>query len=101
MTVRVQILQRRLECFSRDLKVLWIALKVFSIFVRKSSLDTRDCYVNVLVHTSERKKELGEGLEKFPFRSPKSFFVSFALFSPRTSLSERIEQPFHYLHTLH
>ena len=28
-------------------------------------------------------------------------FFSLALFSPRTSLSERIEQPFHYLHTLH
>ena len=25
MTEKIQILQRRLECFSRDLKVLWIA----------------------------------------------------------------------------
>ena len=39
MTEHVQILQRRLECFSRDLKVPWIALKsVFNIFGRKSSL---------------------------------------------------------------
>ena len=30
MTKQIQILQRRLEYFSRDLKVLWIALKVFS-----------------------------------------------------------------------
>ena len=29
MTEQVQILKRRLECISRDLKVLWIALKCF------------------------------------------------------------------------
>ena len=29
MTEQVQILKRRLECISRDLKVLWIALKSF------------------------------------------------------------------------
>ena len=34
MTEQVQILQRRLECLSRDLKVLWIALKVFSVYLR-------------------------------------------------------------------
>ena len=50
---------------------------------------------------SGRKKELGEGLERFPFRSPKSFFFSFSLFFPRISLSKCKEQPFHYLDTLH
>ena len=30
---QIQILQRRLECFSRALKVLWIALKVFSMYL--------------------------------------------------------------------
>ena len=32
MTKRIEILQRRLECFSRDLKVPWIALKVFWMY---------------------------------------------------------------------
>ena len=31
MTEQIQILQRRLECISRDLKVLWIALNDFSM----------------------------------------------------------------------
>ena len=36
---QIQILQRRLECISIDLKVLWIALKsVFNEFRRKPSL---------------------------------------------------------------
>ena len=29
----MQILQGRLECFSRALKVLWIALKAFSMYL--------------------------------------------------------------------
>ena len=33
MTEQIQILKRRLECISRDLKVLWIALKVFSLYL--------------------------------------------------------------------
>ena len=41
MTEQIQILQRRLECISRDLTVLWIALKsVFNEFIRKPSLGT-------------------------------------------------------------
>ena len=32
MTEQIQILQRRLECISRDVKVLWIALKCFFFF---------------------------------------------------------------------
>ena len=31
MAEQIQILRRRLECFSRDLKVVWIAKKVFSM----------------------------------------------------------------------
>ena len=33
MTQQIQILQRRLECFSRDLKVLCIAWKVFLMYL--------------------------------------------------------------------
>ena len=33
MTEQIQILWRRFECISRDLKVLWIASKVFSMYV--------------------------------------------------------------------
>ena len=40
MTEQTQILQRRLECISRELKVLWIALKVF-VFRIKPSLGAR------------------------------------------------------------
>ena len=38
---QIQILQRRVECFSRALKVLSIALKVFSMYIfrKKTSLD--------------------------------------------------------------
>ena len=31
MAEQIQILRRRLECFSRDLKVVWITKKVFSM----------------------------------------------------------------------
>ena len=87
--------------FQRSKSTLDSLKGVFNVFGRKPSLGNPDCYVNVLVHMSGRKKELGEGLERFPFPSPKSFFFSFALFFPRISLSERKEQPFHYLDTLH
>ena len=33
MTEQIQILQRRFENVSRDLKVLWTALKVFSLYL--------------------------------------------------------------------
>ena len=33
MTEQIQILKRLLECISRDLKVLWIAQKVFSMYL--------------------------------------------------------------------
>ena len=31
MTEQIQILQRRFECISRDVKVLWVALRAFSM----------------------------------------------------------------------
>ena len=33
MTEQIQILKRFLECISRDLKVLWIAQKVFAMYL--------------------------------------------------------------------
>ena len=33
MIEQIWILQRRLECISKKLKVLWIALKVFSMYL--------------------------------------------------------------------
>ena len=33
MTEQIQILKLRLECISRDLKVLWIAGNVFSMYL--------------------------------------------------------------------
>ena len=33
MTEQIQILQRHLECFSRDIKLLCIAFKVFSMYL--------------------------------------------------------------------
>ena len=40
MTEQIRILQRRLKCFSRDLKVLWITClkSVFNAFRTKPSL---------------------------------------------------------------
>ena len=33
MTEQIQILKRLIECISRDLEVLWIAQKVFSMYL--------------------------------------------------------------------
>ena len=33
MTEQIQILKRLLECISRDLELLWIAQKVFSMYL--------------------------------------------------------------------
>ena len=49
MTEQIQILQFHTACISRDLKVLWIALKsVLNAFRRKPSLDAPD-----LAHATE------------------------------------------------
>ena len=51
MTEQIQLLQRRLECISRDPKVLWIAQKVFLIYLRGNR-----CWVPLYEHSLKKEK---------------------------------------------
>ena len=60
MTEQIQSLQRRLECVSRYLKVLWIAQKVFSVYLgghrRWMPLILTTSQLLLLITIQEKKK---------------------------------------------